>query len=122
MWPVNRTAESSAAAPAPGKGAGLESGSVCHGNGSAKRNTAGSDSVVAVAGGDIRASDVSVEAPLRRAMARAIPTEMMRLRRMRDGRGHGDLDGGGGVYKGKKAKRISGSSKSNSKKGGNEDG
>jgi len=75
-----------------------------------------------VAGGDIRASDVSVEAPLRRAMARAIPTEMMRLRRLRDGRGHGDLDGGGGVYKGKKANRNNGSSKSSSKKGSNEDG
>ena len=118
MWPVNRTAESAAAALAPGKGAGLVSGSVCHENGNAISNTASSDSVVAVAVGDIRASDVSVEAPLRRAMARAIPTEMMRLRRLRDGRGHGDLDGGGGVYKGKKANRNTGSSKNSDKKGG----
>ena len=41
-----------------------------------------------------------VEAALREAMAQAVPTEMMKLRRLRDGRGHADLDGGGGVYKG----------------------
>lgn len=60
---------------------------------------------------------MSVEVPLRRAMARAIPTEMMRLRRLRDGRGHGDLDGGGGVYRGKKANKQNNSSgKSSGKK------
>ena len=42
-----------------------------------------------------------VETSLREAMAHAIPTEMMKLRRLRDGRGAADLDGGGGVYKGK---------------------
>jgi hypothetical protein len=57
-------------------------------------------------------SNVSVEEPLRRAMACAIPTEMMRLRRLRDGRGSSDLDGGGGVYKGKKANRNNGGSNS----------
>lgn len=68
-------------------------------------------------------SDVSVEELLRRAMANAIPTEMMRLRRLRDGRGSSDLDGGGGVYKGKKVNRNndgcnggSSSSKSGNKK------
>ena len=66
-------------------------------------------------------SDVSVEEPLRRAMANAIPTEMMRLRRLRDGRGSSDLDGGGGVYKGKKVNRNNGgcNSSSSSSKSGN---
>lgn len=50
---------------------------------------------------------LSVEAELRAAMSRAIPTDMMKLRRLRDGRGHGDLDGGGGVYKGKKSNATS---------------
>jgi len=66
-------------------------------------------------------SDVSVEEPLRRAMANAIPTEMMRLRRLRNGRGSSDLDGGGGVYKGKKANRNNGgcNSSSSSSESGN---
>jgi hypothetical protein len=108
MWPVNRTAEYANAALALGKGAGIGSGSAHHGS-----SGVGVDDVrVAIpTSDDIRSSDLSVEAPLRRAMARAIPTEMMRIRRLRDGRGHADLDGGGGVYKGKKANRKNGSGK-----------
>jgi phosphorylated CTD-interacting factor 1 len=45
-------------------------------------------------------SGPEVEAALRVAMAHAVPTAMMKLRRLRDGRGNADLDGGGGVYKG----------------------
>lgn len=41
-----------------------------------------------------------IEVSIREAMAHAVPTEMMKLRRLRDGRGNADLDGGGGVYKG----------------------
>ncbi|KAL3778569.1 hypothetical protein ACHAW5_007024 [Stephanodiscus triporus] len=102
-WPVIRTAESAAAALALGKGTHCNSSvssAVC------------SDSGIAMASRDSSASDMSVEVPLRRAMARAIPTEMMRLRRLRDGRGHGDLDGGGGVYRGKKANKSSGKKRS----------
>lgn len=43
-----------------------------------------------------------IESALRMAMAQALPTEMMKIRRLRDGRGHADQDGGGGVYKGVK--------------------
>lgn len=42
------------------------------------------------------------ESDLRIAFSMAVPTEAMRLRRLKEGRGFGDLDGGGGVYKGKK--------------------
>jgi hypothetical protein len=36
------------------------------------------------------------------AMALAIPSEQARQRRLKQGRGHADADGGGGVYRGKK--------------------
>ena len=39
---------------------------------------------------------------IKQAFAMAIPTDAMRERRMKEGRGFGDLDGGGGVYKGRK--------------------
>jgi hypothetical protein len=108
MWPVNRTTESATAALAPGEGYGIGSGSAHHGS----SGIGGGDVRVSMpSGSDIRSNDISVEAPLRRAMARAIPTEMMKMRRLRDGRGHADLDGGGGVYKGKKANRKFGSGK-----------
>lgn len=42
------------------------------------------------------------EKELRTAFSTAIPTEAMKQRRLKEGRGFGDLDGGGGVYKGKK--------------------
>ena len=42
------------------------------------------------------------ERDLRAAFSTAIPTEAMKQRRLKEGRGFGDLDGGGGVYKGKK--------------------
>lgn len=103
MWPVNRTTESATAALPPGEGFDIGSGSAGIGGGDVRISMPSSS--------DIRSNDISVEAPLRRAMARAIPTEMMKMRRMRDGRGHADLDGGGGVYKGKKANRKFGSGK-----------
>jgi len=43
------------------------------------------------------------EQKLRKAMLRGIPSEMSKLRRKKQGRGNADQDGGGGVYKGKKA-------------------
>jgi len=46
----------------------------------------------------------SLEQDLRKAFALAIPTDAMRERRLKEGRGYSDLDGGGGVYKGKKKK------------------
>ena len=46
------------------------------------------------------------EKQLRAAFAKAIPTQAAAKRRMRDGRGFGDEDGGGGVYQGKKRKRT----------------
>jgi hypothetical protein len=108
MWPVIRTIASA-----------VGSGSVHYGSNGVGGDTAGADGWVAMAtNGDIRASDVSVEAPLRRAMARAIPTKMMRLRRLRDGRGNADLDGGGGVYKGRKAKRKNVSDKKSDRRRG----
>lgn len=45
---------------------------------------------------------LSFENGLRKAFATAIPTDAMKQRRLKEGRGFGDLDGGGGVYKGKK--------------------
>jgi hypothetical protein len=42
------------------------------------------------------------EEDLRKAFSMAIPSVAMRERRIKEGRGFGDLDGGGGVYKGKK--------------------
>ena len=45
---------------------------------------------------------LSFENDLRKAFATAIPTDAMKQRRLKEGRGFGDLDGGGGVYKGKK--------------------
>ena len=47
---------------------------------------------------------VTFERDLRAAFSTAVPTEPMKQRRMKEGRGFGDLDGGGGVYKGKKKK------------------
>ena len=46
------------------------------------------------------------EQELRAAFAKAIPTNAAAMRRMRDGRGFGDEDGGGGVYRGKKKNRT----------------
>ena len=45
------------------------------------------------------------EKQIRNAFAMAIPTNAMRERRLKEGRGFGDLDGGGGVYKGKKSNK-----------------
>ena len=45
------------------------------------------------------------EQDLRTAFSMAVPSEAMKQRRMKEGRGFGDLDGGGGVYKGKKKSR-----------------
>jgi hypothetical protein len=47
------------------------------------------------------------EEELRAAFSIAIPTEAMKQRRLKEGRGFGDLDGGGGVYKGKKQNKKS---------------
>lgn len=47
------------------------------------------------------------EEELRAAFSTAIPTEAMKQRRLKEGRGFGDLDGGGGVYKGKKQNKKS---------------
>ena len=44
------------------------------------------------------------ERDMRAAFATTLPTDAMRQRRLREGRGFGDLDGGGGVYKGRKKK------------------
>lgn len=49
----------------------------------------------------------NLENEVRVAMACAIPTPMMKKRRLNAGRGMADLDGGGGVYKGKKKNRRS---------------
>ena len=38
--------------------------------------------------------------------AQGVPSEQARQRRLREGRGLADEDGGGGVYKGKRRKRI----------------
>ena len=45
------------------------------------------------------------ETELRIAFRFAIPTDAEKIRRLNEGRGFGDRDGGGGVYKGKKKKR-----------------
>ena len=45
------------------------------------------------------------EMAIRKSMATAIPSEAMKQRRLRDGRGFGDADGAGGVYKGKPKNR-----------------
>ena len=45
---------------------------------------------------------IQFESDLRIAFSMAVPSDAMRLRRLKEGRGFGDLDGGGGVYKGKK--------------------
>lgn len=47
----------------------------------------------------------SLENAMRLAIAKAVPTEAMAQRRLKEARGFGDLDGGGGVYKGKKKKQ-----------------
>lgn len=47
----------------------------------------------------------SFDATMREAFRSALPTAAMRERRMKEGRGFGDKDGGGGVYKGKKKKQ-----------------
>ena len=47
-----------------------------------------------------------VEAEVRLAMADAVPTEQAKERRARLGKGAGDEDGGGGVYRGAKRKRT----------------
>mmetsp|Transcript_61763 Transcript_61763/g.145575 ORF Transcript_61763/g.145575 Transcript_61763/m.145575 type:complete len:720 (+) Transcript_61763:199-2358(+) len=54
---------------------------------------------------DAPASAKSFEEELRHAFASGIPTEAMKQRRLKEGRGFGDKDGGGGVYKGKKKKK-----------------
>ena len=48
----------------------------------------------------------SFEVSLRNAFAAGLPTDAMRERRLREGRGFGDRDGGGGVYKGKKKNKM----------------
>lgn len=50
------------------------------------------------------------EQHLRTAFSMAVPSEAMKQRRLKEGRGFGDLDGGGGVYKGKKKHKSSSSS------------
>merc|ERR1712083_935974 len=57
----------------------------------------------------------SFEQELRKAFASGIPTEAMRERRLKEGRGFSDLDGGGGVYKGKKKKELEDDSEKASK-------
>eukprot|EP00927_Polykrikos_kofoidii_P040596 TRINITY_DN34664_c0_g1_i1.p1 TRINITY_DN34664_c0_g1~~TRINITY_DN34664_c0_g1_i1.p1 ORF type:complete len:569 (-),score=94.52 TRINITY_DN34664_c0_g1_i1:79-1785(-) len=47
----------------------------------------------------------SFEDTVREAFRKSLPTDAMRERRMKEGRGFGDKDGGGGVYKGKKKNR-----------------
>lgn len=47
------------------------------------------------------------EEEIRAAFSTAIPSEAMKQRRLKEGRGFGDLDGGGGVYKGKKQNKKS---------------
>jgi len=46
------------------------------------------------------------EEEVRKAFASGIPTEAMRERRLKEGRGFSDMDGGGGVYKGKKKRDL----------------
>lgn len=46
-----------------------------------------------------------IELDIRKAMAMAIPTDAMKERRLKEGRGFADADGGGGVYKGKKKRK-----------------
>ena len=48
------------------------------------------------------AAGPSLRADLLRAFAQAVPTDAAARRRAREGRGFGDADGGGGVYRGKK--------------------
>lgn len=45
------------------------------------------------------------EQALRRAMAQTVPSDSAKMRRLKAGRGFGDADGGGGVYKGKKNRK-----------------
>ena len=52
-------------------------------------------------------SSKQFEAELLLAFKTCIPTVIERKRRLKEGRGLGDLDGGGGVFKGKKSKRKS---------------
>lgn len=52
--------------------------------------------------------DAGFEKELRDAFAKGIPTKAMVERRLKAGRGFGDRDGGGGVFKGKKKKRSGG--------------
>ena len=47
-------------------------------------------------------STPEAELDIRKAMALAVPSEAARLRRQKAGRGFGDADGAGGVYKGKR--------------------
>ena len=57
---------------------------------------------------------------LRRAFAQGVPTKAEAERRLRAGRGFGDLDGGGGVYRGKRKNKKIGvyrGKKKNKKKG-----
>ena len=64
--------------------------------------------------------DPAFIADLRRAFAQGVPTEAEAERRLRAGRGFGDLDGGGGVYRGKKKNKKIGvyrGKKKNKKKG-----
>jgi phosphorylated CTD-interacting factor 1 len=49
----------------------------------------------------------SVEDEIRSGFIHGMPTVMERKRRVRDARGVADLDGGGGVYRGKKRKLLS---------------
>jgi len=48
----------------------------------------------------------SFDTTVREAFRMALPTDAMRERRLKEGRGFGDRDGGGGVYKGKRKKAM----------------
>ena len=58
------------------------------------------------AGGEAFRVPARFEETVRGAFALAVPTEAAKERRRKAGRGFGDADGGGGVYRGKKAKRT----------------
>ena len=50
-------------------------------------------------------ADRAFEEALLQAFAHSVPSSQAMERRMKEGRGFADADGGGGVYKGKKKKR-----------------
>ena len=58
----------------------------------------------------------ATDTALRAAFAQAVPNEASRERRRKAGRGFGDADGGGGVYRGKKGKATKTTSDKREKK------